>query len=439
MSLETARQPGISSGTDRPRPPFAGKRRLVNTVAVRFENVMTAAPCDCGDLVLRSGDNVVVASDKGPMIGRVSGLRERRVLGLHEIKRVLRQADAADMEQWRQVGEESERVHRTCVQALRRTRNTAMKIVAVEIPLDRSKVMVIYSSEERTDIRGFVRAVAPSVDGRLEMKQLNIRDGAGVIGGIGPCGNEVCCSTFLTNFSSISIRFAKDQGLSLNPQRIMGMCGRLKCCLVYEQPVYKEMRRYAPRRKNGAITPNGHGNILEVDTLARKVSVRLQHSTESFHMRDVVVLDQPLSWEEIQASAGSKEESVLAARRSRRGGTSDSRKGMTRQAASVLQEEYLWDDMASEAKIEDTPTTKAGDRPKRSRGGSDSSKSGGGTGEKSGRRRSGAGRGGAKASAGAGASSGSSRRRRGGQGDKNDNSPAASNTPAANNAPNTQQ
>lgn len=379
--LETARQPGHAPHSDVPRPPFGGKRRLINAVAVRFEGGFTTHDFDAGELIIRNGDSLVVQTDKGPMIGRASGLPRRDVKPLHEIKRVLRVADAADLARWEALAAERLQIHRACIGVLRRTR-LPMKIVAIEIPLDRSRVLVFFSSEQRVDFRGFVRALAKDVDGRIDMRQLGIRDGAGAVGGIGPCGNELCCSTFLTDFSSISIRFAKDQGLSLNPQRIMGMCGRLKCCLVYEQPVYKDLKRFTPRRRTGVITPRGAGNVLEVDILARKVRVGLSHAVEMFHLRDVVVLDRTLTHEEIMDAGLSKEESVLEARRQRRGGGSDSRGGMTRQAASVLQEDYLWDDMAGDTTIDATVVTDDGPKKSRRRKKSGSGRPGGARGER---------------------------------------------------------
>ncbi len=323
------------------RRPWNNKRRLMNGVDVRLGGAFTIARFDAGDLLIRPGDKLVVDSRRGTLIGVAVGLVERRVEVIADIQRVIRRATEEDLQAWEECRRMNEEAMRICVRHIRSQR-LPMKLVQAEYGLDRSRVVFYFTSEDRVDFRRLVKSLSTDLHARIDMRQIGVRDGAGVIGGIGPCGGELCCSTFLNSFSSISIRFAKDQGLSLNPQKITGMCGRLKCCLVYEENTYKELKKYAPKPRMGCITPLGTGNILEVDTLNRKVTVELQGgSWESFHLRDVVVLERRLAPEEL-ASARSKEEDVLNQRRQRRGGTQEQRQTMNREAASVLQEDYLW-------------------------------------------------------------------------------------------------
>lgn len=323
------------------RRPWNNKRRLLNGVDVRLGGAFTVQRFDAGDLLIRPGDKLVVDSRRGTLIGVAVGLVERRVEVIADIQRVIRRATEEDLRAWEDCRRLNEEAMRICVRHIR-TQRLPMKLVQAEYGLDRSRVVFYFTSEDRVDFRRLVKSLSTDLHARIDMRQIGVRDGAGVIGGIGPCGGELCCSTFLNSFSSISIRFAKDQGLSLNPQKITGMCGRLKCCLVYEENTYKELKKYAPRPRVGCVTPLGTGNILEVDTLNRKVTVELQGGGwESFHLRDVVVLDRRLAPEEL-ASARSKEEDVLNQRRQRRGGTQEQRQTMNREAASVLQEDYLW-------------------------------------------------------------------------------------------------
>lgn len=323
------------------RRPWNNKRRLMNGVDVRLGGAFTTQRFDAGDLLIRPGDKLVVDSRRGTLIGVAVGLVERRVEVIADIQRVVRRATAEDLVAWEDCKRMNEEAMRICVRHIRSQR-LPMKLVQAEYGLDRSRVVFYFTSEDRVDFRRLVKSLSTDLHARIDMRQIGVRDGAGVIGGIGPCGGELCCSTFLNSFSSISIRFAKDQGLSLNPQKITGMCGRLKCCLVYEENTYKELKKYAPKPRVGCVTPLGTGNILDVDTLNRKVTVELQGgSWESFHLRDVVVLERRLAPEEL-ASARSKEEDVLNQRRQRRGGTQEQRQTMNREAASVLQEDYLW-------------------------------------------------------------------------------------------------
>ena len=340
---ETARVPGTTPDSPIPRRPFSGRRRIVNAAAVRIGAAARPALFDAGELLVRPGDRLVVDAERGPVVSAVVGLVERRVMTSSEVRRVIRRANADDLHPWEACGEQRDRGMRAAVKLLRKHRLDA-KLVNAEFALGGDRGVFFFSSEERVDLRRMSRDLAAAIGARVDVRQIGVRDGAGVIGGIGPCGNELCCSSFLRKFSSVSIRFAKDQGLSLNPQRITGMCGRLKCCLAYEHPIYKEMKRYVPRPKIGVATPKGRGNVTEVDILARKGRVVLQgYAIEDFHLRDVIVHDRRWTPREIEEGGPSKEQAILEERLRRRG-RSDTGGKMSRQAASVLSEEYIWDD-----------------------------------------------------------------------------------------------
>ena len=151
-----------------------------------------------------------------------------------------------------------------------------MKLIRAQYMHDGSKVVFYFSADGRVDFRDLVKDLAHRFRTRIEMHQIGVRDGARMLGGIGPCGRELCCSTFLESFAPVSIRMAKSQGLTLNPRKVSGMCGRLMCCLVYEQQLYKRQRRRMPRPDTEVHTELGPGTITSVDVINERVTVELR-------------------------------------------------------------------------------------------------------------------------------------------------------------------
>lgn len=340
MYSENARIPGTKDRSTVPRRPFDGRRQLCNIVEVRFEQVLHAHPFDCGDLIVRPGDQLVVLTEKGPQLAKAVSVPERRLIEVDRVRRVIRKASDHDVRTARELEYEARRAMKFALTRVR-FHNLPMKLVVVEYMLDRSRALVYFTSESRVDFRNLVRELAAELRIRIEMRQIGVRDGTGVIGGIGPCGHELCCSSFLRDFQTVSIREPKEQGITLNPQRITGMCGRLKCCLLYEKQSYTAMRPFAPRADRSVMTAQGPASIVEVDTLSRKLQVRFPGGTvESLHMRELIVLDVRLSPEELQATM-TREEEVLARRRQK---TAGGRVG-NQVAAPIAQDDYLWADV----------------------------------------------------------------------------------------------
>ncbi|TVQ97386.1 MAG: hypothetical protein EA398_14575, partial [Deltaproteobacteria bacterium] len=332
-----------SSNTPSVKRPFDGKRKLINAVEVELHAPGPAGVFDAGELDLRPGDPLVVDTERGKVVGRATGLVQRRVLSPRDFGRVVRRATDDDLRRAEEHRVMEQEAMRFCVRRIR-ARRLPMKLVRAEIALDRNRTLFYFSSEERVDFRQLVRDLATELRTRVELRQIGVRDGAGVVGGIGPCGKELCCSTFLREFSSISVRFAKNQGLSLNPQKVTGMCGRLKCCLVYEQPVYKELKRFMPKKGRHVLTPRGPGVVREVDLLARTLRVRYEAMNDlTWAIRDVILLDGPLDPEQARKYM-SREQEVLERRRMRRGGTVDSGRSSQR-ATGFHQETYIWTDV----------------------------------------------------------------------------------------------
>lgn len=341
MHLENSRMPGTSGRSNIPRTPYEGKRRLCNMVDVRFEHILQTESFDCGELIVRPGSALVVQTPKGPQIARAVSLPRRELIARTHQHRVIRHANPSDIERADQLAAEAKSGVRKALICVRRHR-LPMKLVAIEYMLDRSRALVYFTSEQRVDFRALVRDLAKELRVRIEMRQIGMRDGAGIIGGIGPCGHELCCSSFLRSFRNVSIRAPKSQGITLNPQRITGMCGRLKCCLLYEKPSYSAAQPFAPRRDRSVLTDQGPGSIVSVDALSRTVYVRFPGgSSQSVHMRDLIVLDVRMSQEELRATM-TREEEVLARRRQR-----SSAGHVAEVSFEQSADDYLWDDLES--------------------------------------------------------------------------------------------
>lgn len=150
-----------------------------------------------------------------------------------------------------------------------------MKLIRVEYTFDRSKMVFSFTADGRIDFRELVKDLASVFRTRIELRQIGVRDEAKILGGIGPCGRQLCCSTFLGDFMPVSIKMAKDQGLSLNPTKISGLCGRLMCCLKYENDEYEQAKRELPDYGKEVMTPDGKGRVVGLNLLSRIVKVRL--------------------------------------------------------------------------------------------------------------------------------------------------------------------
>jgi cell fate regulator YaaT (PSP1 superfamily) len=212
---------------------------------------------------------------------------------LDPLRRVLRLAADADERAQEKSAVREREAYVFCRQRIRE-RRLPMKMVRVEYPLQSGKVLFYFSSEERVDFRDLVKDLAQRLHARIEMRQIGARDEAKLVGGIGSCGRELCCSTWLPAFVPVSIKMAKDQGLVLNPSKVSGQCGRLKCCLVYEQDTYKEMRKTLPKVGKRVTTPAGDGKVVELDVLRQRVRVWFDEGGSETFPADVVTLMAPV-------------------------------------------------------------------------------------------------------------------------------------------------
>lgn len=271
--------------------PTDGQRRLVNIVSIELEPTFQKFDYDARELHLQPGDRVIAETERGPSIATVRSWTQRRLVGEGQVLRVLRKANELD-EKHAQRNRESEiGAYRFAIERIR-ARKLPMKLVRAQWLHDGSKIVFYFSADGRVDFRDLVKDLAHQFRTRIEMYQIGVRDGARMIGGIGPCGRELCCSTFLENFAPVSIRMAKDQGLTLNPAKVSGMCGRLMCCLVYEQQLYRRMKKRLPRANTAVRTRMGRGTVIDVDVINRRVNVELTDGNRKlFGIEDVVIGD----------------------------------------------------------------------------------------------------------------------------------------------------
>lgn len=273
-----------------------------NVVGIRFQKIGKiyhfSAP---QDISLKVGDFVVVDTSRGQQLGEIAALLSAEEAGKDgNLKPILRPASARDMlvrQTW-QTKEVEAMVN--CRAKLSDLKIEGVKIIAAEYTFDGRRLTVLYSSEgeEQVDLSRLLKSMRQTYTRtRIEFRQIGPRDVAKILGGMGACGMENrCCSRFLTDFSPISIKMAKAQGISLAPSEITGMCGRLRCCLIYEYEQYVEARKTLPKKKKRVITPDGEGRVWDVYPLKQTVIVNLESGgSKEFPVDEI----QP--WEEWEA------------------------------------------------------------------------------------------------------------------------------------------
>ena len=267
---------------------------MAEIIGVRFKSVGKIYYFDPGGYSVRKGDKVIVETTRGIECGEV--ILPNRVVGEKQItaplKKMLRTASEQDLEKARQNKVKEEHALRVCQEKVR-AHKLDMKLIDVEYTFDNSKVLFYFTADGRVDFRELVKDLASVLKTRIELRQIGVRDEAKMLGGLGICGRPFCCSTFLGEFQPVSIKMAKEQGLSLNPTKISGTCGRLMCCLKYEQAAYEDLIKTTPRVGSCVQTPEGRGIINEVSLMTGNLKVSLdknQNGALSIFHKDKVQL-----------------------------------------------------------------------------------------------------------------------------------------------------
>jgi len=249
---------------------------LYNVVGVRFKKAGKIYYFDPGDLSIQKDSYVIVETVRGVEYGKVvigpKQVDENDVvLPLKKVLRIADQKDRLIVEENRAAAKEA---YAVCNEKVT-THQLDMKLVDVEYTFDRNKIIFYFTADGRVDFRELVKDLAAIFRTRIELRQIGVRDEAKMLGGIGPCGRMLCCSTFLGDFEPVSIKMAKDQNLSLNPTKISGLCGRLLCCLKYENEEYESAKKALPDLGQVIDTPLGSGKVVGINILGRILQVNI--------------------------------------------------------------------------------------------------------------------------------------------------------------------
>lgn len=266
---------------------------MVEVVDIQFRPGQKVYFFDPAGIPCKPGDHVIMDTARGAEYGICTG-------GNHQIaakdvvaplRSVLRIATEKDERIVSENRAKERRAYEICLQKIEE-HGLDMQLVSAEYAFDGSKILFFFTADERVDFRELVKNLAGIFHTRIELRQIGVRDKAKMVGGLGICGRPFCCSEFLDDFQPVSIKMAKTQNLSLNPAKISGTCGRLMCCLKYEQDAYEDLIRNAPKVESFVDTPEGRGTVVEVELLRQRVKVRMEENPETvseFHNEEIAI------------------------------------------------------------------------------------------------------------------------------------------------------
>lgn len=252
-----------------------------NIIGIRFKEKGKTYTFDAGELTLKKCDLVVVETEDKQAIGTVVTDPRAHPKGNipEKLKQVVRKADEEDLKKYENnKGLEAE-AFIFCNERIK-ARDLPMKLVEVECLLDRSKVIFFFIAENRVDFRELVKDLVQKYKTRIELRQIWVRSEARMCGGLGICGRELCCVSFLNNFAPVSIKMAKEQNMLLNPEKISGLCGRLMCCLAFEHDTYADIKKNMPKCGKKIEVPEGKGKVIRQNVLEEKFYVSLEEGGE---------------------------------------------------------------------------------------------------------------------------------------------------------------
>lgn len=268
---------------------------MIKVVGVRFKKAGKIYYFDPMNLNINKGNYVVVETARGIEFGEcVIGIKEIKESEIvAPLKSVLRVATEEDIQKHFNNKSKETDAFNICLNKIS-DHGLTMKLIDVEYTFDNNKVIFYFTADGRVDFRELVKDLATIFKTRIELRQIGVRDEAKMLGGLGPCGRPMCCSTFLGDFASVSIKMAKEQNLSLNPTKISGICGRLMCCLNYEQSTYEDIRKRLPKIGSIVKTEEGNGEVVYNNTVKESVRVKMRKGEEEliqdFKIEDVTLI-----------------------------------------------------------------------------------------------------------------------------------------------------
>jgi cell fate regulator YaaT (PSP1 superfamily) len=255
--------------------------RVQKAIGIRFKCAGKVYYFSPKDLIIKKGDKVIVETARGIEFGScVTNLLELEDKDIvSPLKDVLRLATVEDIEVHKENIQKAKEAMRVCKEKID-AHNIDMKLVSTEYTFDNNKLIFYFTSDQRVDFRELVKDLAAVFKTRIELRQIGVRDEAKAIGTMGYCGRESCCSTFLCDFNPVTIKMAKDQSFSLNPSKISGICGRLMCCLAYEQEAYEYSLKKMPRIGSIVLTDVGEGIVSQISPLQEMVKIKFERDDE---------------------------------------------------------------------------------------------------------------------------------------------------------------
>lgn len=270
------------------------QEETVQVVDIQFRPGQKIYFFDPNSIPCVAGDHVIIDTARGEEFGVcASGIHTIPVKDVvAPLRKVLRKASPQDERTVAENRAKEARAFEVCTQKIA-DHGLDMQMVSAECAFDGSKILFYFTADERVDFRELVKDLASVFHTRIELRQIGVRDKAKMVGGLGICGRPFCCASFLDDFQPVSIKMAKTQNLSLNPTKISGTCGRLMCCLKYEQDTYEDLIRSSPKAESFVDTVDGRGTVVEVDILRQRVKVRMEDNPETIAVyanSDIVVL-----------------------------------------------------------------------------------------------------------------------------------------------------
>ena len=266
----------------------------VEVVDIQFRPGQKIYFFDPNGVRYNTGDHVIIDTARGAEYGICTGgnhmIPPKDVVA--PLRPVLRLANAQDEKTIAENRAKEKKAYDVCLQKIA-DHQLDMQLVSAEVAFDGSKILFYFTADERVDFRELVKNLASVFHTRIELRQIGVRDKAKMVGGLGICGRPFCCASFLDDFQPVSIKMAKTQNLSLNPTKISGTCGRLMCCLKYEQDAYEDLIRTSPKVDSFVDTPEGRGTVVEIDLLRQRVKVRMEDAPETisvFPNTDIAIL-----------------------------------------------------------------------------------------------------------------------------------------------------
>lgn len=269
---------------------------MIQVIGVRFKKAGKIYYFDPNGLEIKKGDYVVVETARGIEFGEcVIGIKEILENDIvSPLKSVIRVADSNDIDKHKINKVKEKEALEICLKKIEEHK-LDMKLIDVEYTFDNNKVIFYFTADGRVDFRELVKDLATIFKTRIELRQIGVRDEAKMLGGLGPCGRSLCCSTFLGDFASVSIKMAKEQNLSLNPTKISGICGRLMCCLNYEQSTYEDIRKRLPKVGSIVEIDEYRGEVVSNNTVKESVKVKYRRGDEEvieeFKIENVKLID----------------------------------------------------------------------------------------------------------------------------------------------------